>query len=203
MGRCNQYYPLNWLPWPQHLLPTPASQGRSPGVRGPFIVLNKLWTNATSLKIYCWLQENGNLLLDASKKRCGFLIWGIFGHDQAKTTFLHSIIIVFLTDIRPVLLQVVKGQPWIPSARWAQKTTFSKTDEASSAPHLILEPQQRIQGPPCPQDFFKIMQFSGNCKEKPPILNNFRALGHPLWVKTPLAPWPKSWIRAWAVPASC
>ncbi len=27
-------------------------------------------------------------------------------------------------------------------------------------------------GPPCPQDFFKIMQFSGNFKGKPPILGS-------------------------------
>ncbi len=46
-------------------------------------------------------------------------------------------------------------------------------------------------GPPCPQDFFKIMQFSGNFKETapPPFWANFGP------VKTPLACWPKSWIR--------
>ena len=30
-------------------------------------------------------------------------------------------------------------------------------------------------GPPCPQDFFKIMQFSGNFKGKTPILSKFWA----------------------------
>ena len=40
--------------------------------------------------------------------------------------------------------------------------------------------------PPCPQDFFKIMQFSGNFKGKSPIFSKFWAQGPPLGVKTPL-----------------
>ncbi len=39
--------------------------------------------------------------------------------------------------------------------------------------------------PPCPQDFFKIMQFSGNFKGRPPILSTFWAQGPPR-VQTPL-----------------
>ena len=40
--------------------------------------------------------------------------------------------------------------------------------------------------PPLPQNFFKIVQFSGNSKGKPPILSKFWAQGPPLGVKTPL-----------------
>ncbi len=52
--------------------------------------------------------------------------------------------------------------------------------------------QWRIQGalragPPCPQDFFKIMQFSDNFKGKIPILSKCWVQA-PLGVKTPLGP---------------
>ncbi len=63
--------------------------------------------------------------------------------------------------------------------------------------------QQRIQVglgarvPLAPQDFFKIMQFSGNFKGKPLFWANVElsaSLGSKLcWAP----PWPKSWIRAW------
>ncbi len=54
-------------------------------------------------------------------------------------------------------------------------------------------------GPPCHQDFFKIMQFSGNFKGKTPILSKFWAQGPP-WGQNSTGPaWPKSWIRAWAL----
>ncbi len=45
------------------------------------------------------------------------------------------------------------------------------------------------RGPPCPQDFFKIMQFSSNIFEQ--------IWAQPPGVKTLLSPWPKSWIRPW------
>ena len=50
-------------------------------------------------------------------------------------------------------------------------------------------------GPPCPQDVFKIMQFSGNFKGKPPMLSKFCAqsplgsknsAGPPLTILDPL-----------------
>ncbi len=47
-------------------------------------------------------------------------------------------------------------------------------------------PQKRIQGAG-PQDFFKIMQFSGNFKGQSPILSKFWAQP-PVGVKTPLGP---------------
>ncbi len=49
--------------------------------------------------------------------------------------------------------------------------------------------QKRIQGaPPCPQDFFLIMKFSGNFKGKTPILSIFWAQGPPLRSKLCWAP---------------
>ena len=42
-----------------------------------------------------------------------------------------------------------------------------------------LSPQHGSRGPPCPQDFLKIMQFLGNFKGKPPILSTFWAQGPP------------------------
>ena len=53
--------------------------------------------------------------------------------------------------------------------------------------------------PPCPQNFFKIMQFSGNFWENPQGKTKTSILSK-YWdqppLKTPLAPpWPKSWIR--------
>ena len=41
-------------------------------------------------------------------------------------------------------------------------------------------------GPPLPQEFFLIMQFSGNFKGKTPILSKFWVQGPPIGVKTPL-----------------
>ncbi len=43
------------------------------------------------------------------------------------------------------------------------------------------------QAPPCPQDFFKIMQFSGNFKGKTPIFSKFRDQA-PFGVQTLLGP---------------
>ncbi len=55
-----------------------------------------------------------------------------------------------------------------------------------------------------PQDFFKIMQFSGNFKGKPPILSKFWAQGPlPLGSKLHWPPWPISWIRAWCHGVFC
>ncbi len=50
-------------------------------------------------------------------------------------------------------------------------------------------------GPLAPKIFFKIMQFSANLKENP-YFGQILGSGPP-GVKTPLAPWPKSWIRHW------
>ena len=51
-------------------------------------------------------------------------------------------------------------------------------------------------GPSCPQDFFKIMQFSGNFKGKTSIFSKFRARALPWGQNSTGPPWPKSWIRA-------
>ena len=69
-----------------------------------------------------------------------------------------------------------------------------------------MSPQQATSGsrgglgtraPPCPQYFFKIMQFSGNFWGKTPYFEHILGSALPLGVKIPMAPpWPKSWIRA-------
>ena len=48
--------------------------------------------------------------------------------------------------------------------------------------------QWRIPGPPCPQDFFTIMQFSGNFKGNTPILSDIWAQATPLGSKLYWAP---------------
>ncbi len=53
----------------------------------------------------------------------------------------------------------------------------------------------RGPGAPCPQDFFKIMQFSGKFKGKTPILSKFWVQGPP-WGLNSAGPPPKSWICA-------
>ena len=55
----------------------------------------------------------------------------------------------------------------------------------------------RIQGALAPQDFFKIMQFSGNFKGKIHILSTFWAQGPLLGQNSTGPPWPKSWIHPW------
>ncbi len=63
---------------------------------------------------------------------------------------------------------------------------------------------ERIQGgPPCSQDFFKIMQFSRNFKGRTPILSKFWGSGPPLGQNSTGPPWPKSWIRACTSPHGC
>ncbi len=51
-------------------------------------------------------------------------------------------------------------------------------------------------GPPCPQEFFKIMQFSTLFSGKTPILSKCLAQGPP-GKNSAGPPWPKSWIRHW------
>ncbi len=49
-------------------------------------------------------------------------------------------------------------------------------------------------GPPCPHDFFKIMQFWRNFRGKP-LFWQIAGSGPPLGAKLCWPPWPKSWIR--------
>ena len=61
---------------------------------------------------------------------------------------------------------------------------------------------QRMQGGGWPQDFFKIMQFSGNFKEKSHILSKFWAQGPSLGVKSPLGPLTKILDPPWSLSLS-
>ena len=80
--------------------------------------------------------------------------------------------------------------------RLSQVCNFTQNQDLTSPdqdPLLGYPRQQRIQGAlgdwalPCPQDFFKIMQFSGTFRGKPLFWANF-GLRPPLWVKIPLVP---------------
>ncbi len=70
---------------------------------------------------------------------------------------------------------------------WGTYKSWRPSPGLKLARMLGLDLQWQIQGPPFPQDFFKIMQFSGNFKGKPPISSKFWAQGPP-GVKTPLDP---------------
>ena len=78
--------------------------------------------------------------------------------------------------------------------------SYPEADSLSRAMTL----HQRIQKtpglqaprPPLPPRFFKIVQFSGNCSGKTPVLSTFWDQA-PLWGQNSPAPRPKCWICPW------
>ncbi len=78
---------------------------------------------------------------------------------------------------------------------WAEAVFFCMFPLVTIWSHWHL-PTDGSRGPLCPQDVFKIMQFSGNFLGKPPILSKFWAQGPPGGQNSTGPPSPKSWIRA-------
>ena len=97
---------------------------------------------------------------------------------------LNSIHVLCLTPAR----HGVQGQTLLLQSQ--AQTQQSRMLQICQVGNSVADPGgggSGAQAPPCPQDFFKIMQFSGNFKGKTPIFSKFRDQA-PFGVQTLLGP---------------
>ncbi len=128
------------------------------------------WNTETLLDIVSWL-----------------VTWWSFFDQHLSVNFPLLTRVVYKTSSRS--LDIVYCLWWNRRDHWnlttASLCVWSLSHHRHSWQLFRSSSGSRASGPglPCPQDFFKIMQFSGNLKGKTPILSKVWAQGPPLGSK--------------------